>query len=73
MLGKYTRDALTVSALDSGGKTLVKSPWRGYEKNDIWGRGNVMCTCVRPPESEKTVCQGKKHQGTCSKSYSIEV
>ncbi|KAI6141681.1 hypothetical protein BKA82DRAFT_4201189 [Pisolithus tinctorius] len=32
MLSEHNRDALMVSALDSGGMTLMKSFWREYEK-----------------------------------------
>ncbi|KAI6141673.1 hypothetical protein BKA82DRAFT_29133 [Pisolithus tinctorius] len=32
MLGEHNREALMVSALDSGGMTLMKSFWREYEK-----------------------------------------
>ncbi|KAI6146719.1 Urb2/Npa2 family-domain-containing protein [Pisolithus tinctorius] len=39
MLGEYNRDALMVSALDSGGKTLMKSLWREYEKQRYVGKG----------------------------------
>ncbi|KAI6028998.1 Urb2/Npa2 family-domain-containing protein [Pisolithus marmoratus] len=39
MLGEYNRDALMVSALDSGGKTITKSLWREYEKQRYVGRG----------------------------------
>ncbi|KAI6047021.1 Urb2/Npa2 family-domain-containing protein [Pisolithus marmoratus] len=39
MLGEYNRDALMVSALDSGGKTIMKSLWREYEKQRYVGRG----------------------------------
>ncbi|KAI6020875.1 Urb2/Npa2 family-domain-containing protein [Pisolithus microcarpus] len=39
MLGEYNRDALMVSALDSGGKTIMKSLWREYEKQRYVGKG----------------------------------
>ncbi|KAI5992198.1 Urb2/Npa2 family-domain-containing protein, partial [Pisolithus albus] len=39
MLGEYNRDALMVSALDSGGKTIMKSLWREYEKQRYAGKG----------------------------------
>ncbi|KIO00541.1 hypothetical protein M404DRAFT_1003794 [Pisolithus tinctorius Marx 270] len=39
MLGEYNRGALMVSALDSGGKTLMKSLWREYEKQRYVGKG----------------------------------
>ncbi|KAI6156179.1 Urb2/Npa2 family-domain-containing protein [Pisolithus thermaeus] len=39
MLGEYNRDALMVSSLDSGGKTIMKSLWREYEKQRYVGKG----------------------------------
>ncbi|KAI5988307.1 hypothetical protein F5J12DRAFT_970473, partial [Pisolithus orientalis] len=39
MLGEYNRDALIVSALDSGSKTLMKSRGREYEKQRYVGKG----------------------------------
>ncbi|KAI6142824.1 hypothetical protein BKA82DRAFT_4190916, partial [Pisolithus tinctorius] len=41
MLGEYNQDALTASALDSGGKTPMKSLWREYEKQRWRRRGNA--------------------------------
>ncbi|KIO05026.1 hypothetical protein M404DRAFT_1000115 [Pisolithus tinctorius Marx 270] len=43
MLGEYNQDALTASALDSGGKTPMKSLWREYEKQRWRRRGNAVC------------------------------
>ncbi|KAI6109440.1 hypothetical protein EDD16DRAFT_1614053, partial [Pisolithus croceorrhizus] len=39
LLGEYNRDALMVSALDSGGKTIMKLLWREYEKQRYVGKG----------------------------------
>lgn len=39
MVGEHSRDALMVSALDSGGKTIMKSLWRDYEKQRYVGKG----------------------------------
>lgn len=39
MVGEHSRDALMVSALDSGGKTIIKSLWREYEKQRYVGKG----------------------------------
>ncbi|KAI5993051.1 hypothetical protein F5J12DRAFT_963578, partial [Pisolithus orientalis] len=38
MCGEYNRDALMVSALDSGGNTLMKSFWREHEKQRYVGK-----------------------------------
>ncbi|KAH0838582.1 hypothetical protein J3R83DRAFT_6903 [Lanmaoa asiatica] len=39
MVGEHSRDALMVSALDSGGKTILKSLWKEYEKQRYVGKG----------------------------------
>jgi len=39
MVGEHSRDALMVSALDSGGKTIMKSLWKEYEKQRYVGKG----------------------------------
>ncbi|KAF8446258.1 Urb2/Npa2 family-domain-containing protein [Boletus edulis BED1] len=39
MVGEHSRDALMMSALDSGGKTILKSLWKEYEKQRYVGRG----------------------------------
>lgn len=39
MVGEHSRDALMMSALDSGGKTIMKSLWKEYEKQRYVGRG----------------------------------
>jgi Urb2/Npa2 family len=39
MVGEHSRDALMLSALDSGGKTIMKSLWREYEKQRYVGKG----------------------------------
>ncbi|KZT06756.1 uncharacterized protein LAESUDRAFT_774312 [Laetiporus sulphureus 93-53] len=39
MLGEHIRDAIMVSALDSGGKATMKAIWREYEKQRYIGKG----------------------------------
>lgn len=39
MMGEYNRDALMVASLDAGGKTVLKSIWREYEKQKYVGKG----------------------------------
>ena len=39
MMGEYNRDALMVASLDAGGKTVLKSLWREYEKQRYVGKG----------------------------------
>lgn len=39
MLGEYSRDALMVSALDAGGKIVMKTLWKDYEKQKYTGKG----------------------------------
>ncbi|KAJ7706421.1 Urb2/Npa2 family-domain-containing protein [Mycena rosella] len=39
MLSDYSRDAMMVSALDAGGKTIMKSLWTEYEKQKYIGKG----------------------------------
>ncbi|KAF8624871.1 hypothetical protein AX15_005748 [Amanita polypyramis BW_CC] len=39
MVSEYGRDAVMVSALDAGGKTLMKALWREYEKQRYVGKG----------------------------------
>jgi Urb2/Npa2 family len=39
MLHEHGRDALMVSALDAGGKAVMKSLWRDYEKQRYVGKG----------------------------------
>ncbi|EKM60878.1 uncharacterized protein PHACADRAFT_133752 [Phanerochaete carnosa HHB-10118-sp] len=39
MMGEYSRDALMVSALDAGGKAVLKNIWREYEKQKYVGKG----------------------------------
>lgn len=39
MVGEHSRDTLMVSMLDSGGKTIMKSLWKDYEKQRYVGKG----------------------------------
>ncbi|KAG6902814.1 hypothetical protein C0995_011301 [Termitomyces sp. Mi166 len=39
MIGDHNRDALMVSALDSGGKLTMKTLWKEYEKQRYVGKG----------------------------------
>jgi hypothetical protein len=39
MTSDHSRDALMVSALDSGGKAVMKSLWKEYEKQRYVGKG----------------------------------
>ncbi|KAF7339844.1 Urb2 domain-containing protein [Mycena venus] len=39
MLNDHNRDAMMVSALDAGGKTIMKSLWAEYEKQKYVGKG----------------------------------
>ncbi|KAF9229655.1 hypothetical protein BS17DRAFT_763186 [Gyrodon lividus] len=39
MVGEHSRDAVMVSALDSGGKTIMKTLWKEYEKQRYVGKG----------------------------------
>lgn len=39
MMGEHSRDALMVASLDTGGKTVLKTIWREYEKQKYVGRG----------------------------------
>lgn len=39
MVSEHGRDAAMVSALDAGGKTLMKTLWREYEKQKYVGKG----------------------------------
>ena len=39
MVSEHGRDAVMVSALDAGGKTLMKTLWREYEKQKYIGKG----------------------------------
>lgn len=39
MVGEHSRDALMVSTLDSGGKTIMKSLWKDYERQRYVGKG----------------------------------
>ncbi|KAF8350279.1 hypothetical protein F5887DRAFT_944597 [Amanita rubescens] len=39
IVSEHGRDAVMVSALDAGGKTLMKALWREYEKQKYVGRG----------------------------------
>lgn len=39
IMGEYNRDALMVASLDAGGKTVLKSIWREYEKQKYIGKG----------------------------------
>ncbi|KIJ68740.1 hypothetical protein HYDPIDRAFT_24992 [Hydnomerulius pinastri MD-312] len=39
MLGEHSRDAIMVSALDSGGKSIMKALWKEYEKQRYVGKG----------------------------------
>lgn len=39
MLSDYSRDAMMVSALDAGGKTVMKNLWAEYEKQKYVGKG----------------------------------
>lgn len=39
MLGEHNRDAMMVSALDTGGKAIMKALWREYEKQRYVGKG----------------------------------
>lgn len=39
MVGEHSRDALMVSTLDSGGKTIMKSLWKEYERQRYVGKG----------------------------------
>lgn len=39
MVGEHNRDALMVSALDAGGKTVMKTLWKDYEKQKYVGKG----------------------------------
>ncbi|KAI8995332.1 Urb2/Npa2 family-domain-containing protein [Trametes punicea] len=39
MLGEHNRDAMMVSALDTGGKATMKALWKEYEKQRYVGKG----------------------------------
>jgi len=39
MLSEHNRDAMMVSALDAGGKTIMKDLWTEYEKQKYVGKG----------------------------------
>lgn len=39
MLGEHVRDAMMVSALDTGGKATMKALWKEYEKQRYVGKG----------------------------------
>ncbi|CDO72438.1 hypothetical protein BN946_scf184977.g139 [Trametes cinnabarina] len=39
MLGEHNRDAMMVSALDTGGKAVMKALWKEYEKQRYVGKG----------------------------------
>ena len=39
MMGEHSRDALMVASLDAGGKIVLKTIWREYEKQKYVGRG----------------------------------
>ncbi|KAJ7275267.1 Urb2/Npa2 family-domain-containing protein [Mycena haematopus] len=39
MVNDHTRDAMMVSALDAGGKTIMKNLWAEYEKQKYVGKG----------------------------------
>ncbi|KIK97656.1 hypothetical protein PAXRUDRAFT_135830 [Paxillus rubicundulus Ve08.2h10] len=39
MVGEHSRDAVMMSALDSGGKAIMKALWKEYEKQRYVGRG----------------------------------
>ncbi|KAF9243805.1 Urb2/Npa2 family-domain-containing protein [Melanogaster broomeanus] len=39
MVGEHSRDAIMLSALDSGGKTIMKMLWKEYEKQRYVGKG----------------------------------
>ncbi|KAI0963291.1 hypothetical protein AcW1_000407 [Taiwanofungus camphoratus] len=39
MLGDHNRDSMMVSALDTGGKAMMKALWREYEKQKYIGKG----------------------------------
>ncbi|KIJ21465.1 hypothetical protein PAXINDRAFT_177946 [Paxillus involutus ATCC 200175] len=39
MVGEHSRDAVMMSALDSGGKTIMKALWKEYEKQRYVGKG----------------------------------
>ncbi|KAG2075229.1 hypothetical protein BDR04DRAFT_1070464 [Suillus decipiens] len=39
MMGTHSRDAVMVSALDAGGKSVMKALWKGYEKQRYIGKG----------------------------------
>ncbi|KAG1766457.1 Urb2/Npa2 family-domain-containing protein [Suillus occidentalis] len=39
MMGTHSRDAVMVSALDAGGKSVMKALWKEYEKQRYIGRG----------------------------------
>lgn len=39
IMGEHARDALMVSALDGGGKIVLKGLWREYEKQRYIGKG----------------------------------
>lgn len=39
MVSEHSRDALMVSALDTGGKATLKALWKDYEKQRYVGKG----------------------------------
>lgn len=39
MMGTHSRDAVMVSALDAGGKSVMKALWKEYEKQRYIGKG----------------------------------
>jgi hypothetical protein len=39
MMGAHSRDAVMVSALDAGGKSVMKALWKEYEKQRYVGKG----------------------------------
>ncbi|KAI0343910.1 hypothetical protein BDW22DRAFT_1473650 [Trametopsis cervina] len=39
MMGENNRDAVMVASLDAGGKTIMKTVWREYEKQKYVGKG----------------------------------
>ncbi|KAG0697175.1 Urb2/Npa2 family-domain-containing protein [Suillus ampliporus] len=39
IMGTHSRDAVMMSALDAGGKSVMKALWKGYEKQRYVGKG----------------------------------
>ena len=39
MVSEHSRDALMISALDAGGKALLKALWKDYDKQRYVGKG----------------------------------